>query len=198
MNYYVGAIQCSSELYHHGIKGQKWGVRRFQNEDGSLTGAGERRYYGGSFKGSLNRAKAKIYSVNEKHYSKRGNKIMANANKRAKEQMLKKADEADKEKQRLKNDPEYQKKVAERRKKAAIIAASTVAAGLAAYGGYKLYSKSQDKKAIAMREAEEKGRERLRQMYDRMAMDAWNNPNATSFRISDPTIGYHNEWTRSR
>lgn len=24
------------ELYHHGIKGQRWGVRRFQNEDGSL------------------------------------------------------------------------------------------------------------------------------------------------------------------
>lgn len=33
-----------SELYHHGIKGQKWGVRRFQNEDGSLTAAGRQRY----------------------------------------------------------------------------------------------------------------------------------------------------------
>ena len=32
------------ELYHHGIKGQRWGVRRFQNEDGSLTPAGEKRY----------------------------------------------------------------------------------------------------------------------------------------------------------
>lgn len=31
------------ELYHHGIKGQKWGVRRFQNEDGSLTSAGKKR-----------------------------------------------------------------------------------------------------------------------------------------------------------
>lgn len=30
------------ELYHHGIKGQKWGVRRFQNEDGSLTDAGKK------------------------------------------------------------------------------------------------------------------------------------------------------------
>ena len=29
-----------SELYHHGIKGQKWGVRRYQNPDGSLTAEG--------------------------------------------------------------------------------------------------------------------------------------------------------------
>ena len=31
-------------LAHHGIKGQKWGQRRFQNEDGSLTAAGRLRY----------------------------------------------------------------------------------------------------------------------------------------------------------
>lgn len=34
----------TTELYHHGIKGQKWGVRRFQNPDGTLTEAGKRRY----------------------------------------------------------------------------------------------------------------------------------------------------------
>lgn len=33
----------SSYLEHHGIKGQKWGIRRFQNEDGSLTPLGEKR-----------------------------------------------------------------------------------------------------------------------------------------------------------
>lgn len=32
------------ELRHHGIKGMKWGIRRFQNEDGSLTNAGRKRY----------------------------------------------------------------------------------------------------------------------------------------------------------
>ena len=33
------------ELYHHGVKGQKWGVRRYQYADGSLTPAGKKRYY---------------------------------------------------------------------------------------------------------------------------------------------------------
>ena len=32
------------ELYHHGIKGMKWGIRRYQNKDGSLTPAGKNRY----------------------------------------------------------------------------------------------------------------------------------------------------------
>lgn len=34
----------NSYLYHHGIKGQRWGFRRFQNEDGSLTSVGKKRY----------------------------------------------------------------------------------------------------------------------------------------------------------
>lgn len=33
------------ELYHHGVKGQKWGVRRYQYADGSLTPAGKKRYH---------------------------------------------------------------------------------------------------------------------------------------------------------
>lgn len=34
----------NGELYHWGIKGQRWGVRRYQNKDGSLTAAGKKRY----------------------------------------------------------------------------------------------------------------------------------------------------------
>ena len=33
----------NAELYHHGVKGMKWGVRRYQNADGSLTPAGKKR-----------------------------------------------------------------------------------------------------------------------------------------------------------
>ena len=34
----------SDELYHHGIKGQKWGIRRYQNVDGTRTPEGKLRY----------------------------------------------------------------------------------------------------------------------------------------------------------
>lgn len=40
-----------AELYHHGILGQKWGVRRYQNADGSLTSKGRKHYgYGDAIK----------------------------------------------------------------------------------------------------------------------------------------------------
>lgn len=45
MNDYRAYVECDyNSIYHHGIKGQEWGVRRFQNPDGSLTPEGKRRY----------------------------------------------------------------------------------------------------------------------------------------------------------
>jgi hypothetical protein len=40
----VWQYNYTSELYHHGVKGMRWGVRRFQRKDGSLTSAGKKRY----------------------------------------------------------------------------------------------------------------------------------------------------------
>ena len=46
MGKYYGVTRSSGEnsLAHFGILGQKWGIRRFQNEDGTLTEEGKRRY----------------------------------------------------------------------------------------------------------------------------------------------------------
>lgn len=52
----------NNELQHWGIKGMKWGVRRYQNKDGSLTPAGKKRY--DSEVNELSEDKAKKYKAN--------------------------------------------------------------------------------------------------------------------------------------
>lgn len=148
MGYYDNALE------HHGILGQKWGVRRFENKDGTLTAAGRARYDtdgNGDYKKLTEKQKhafspkaagyktlSKVYGMNEKTYSK-SNKTLSSMNKTAKENYLKKADEAQKEADEKKANrtgltPEQKKKV----KTAAIVGAAVVGTALAAYGGYKL------------------------------------------------------------
>ena len=68
------------ELYHYGILGMKWGIRRYQNKDGSLTEAGKKHYGVGTdigSRGRKNRAKdaaeieAKIYKLSSGKQTKK-------------------------------------------------------------------------------------------------------------------------------
>ena len=52
-------VYNSSELYHFGIKGMHWGVRRYQNVDGPLTAAGRKRYGSESNFGAKERRQAR-------------------------------------------------------------------------------------------------------------------------------------------
>jgi hypothetical protein len=66
-----------NELYHHGIKGMKWGVRRYQNPDGSLTSEGYLHYgYGRKEKIGLKKKKT-YYRMSDKglNYAIKNNKL---------------------------------------------------------------------------------------------------------------------------
>lgn len=63
------------ELYHHGIKGQRWGIRRYQKTDGSLTPAGKKRYYDTP---ELNKQKSEMQSAKSANRSSKFAYMKAN------------------------------------------------------------------------------------------------------------------------
>lgn len=151
-----------SELYHHGVKGQKWGVRRYQNADGSLTPAGKkRRYkeaagvdkakaakkeayrkYSNSFDAAYNYDKRPFLLKNKSRSKKNWEDVdSAYENFKTKNTSYKSAKKEYKE--NVKNDPELQAHRAAVRKKVAIAAGATA---LAAVGAYTLHKTGADKK----------------------------------------------------
>lgn len=80
-NYYQSqwVIATDEYLMHHGTKGQKWGVRKYQNSDGSLTAEGKRRYGVGE---GLKKIKDYMTTRDEQgklHLSKEGKRIAVGA-----------------------------------------------------------------------------------------------------------------------
>ena len=165
------AIINTNYLYHHGIKGQRWGVRRFQNEDGSLTSTGKKRYDTDVNKAIEKRNAAKK-DMREAaiQYNRKYSKINADKlnkarekfryakqqvdNEKIKEKLNK---ETNKSKRRLKLEQEYIKKgmteeeaaVAAykrtRTEKAVAAVAAVAITAAAAYVAYKHYDKNVDK-----------------------------------------------------
>lgn len=64
-------------LYHHGIQGQKWGVRRFRNADGTLTPAGKKRA-----RARRSADSTRVKAIRKKKVSQMSNEELRDANNR--------------------------------------------------------------------------------------------------------------------
>lgn len=142
----MGYFYSDEELAHHGILGQKWGVRRFENKDGTLTAAGRKRYdtdSNGDYKKVSDKqkhafsAKATAYKIKGNMHKARaavepelGRRIYEKADAAAKKKAAEKEASGKSTMKESLSDP--------RVKKAAIIGAAAVGTALVAYGGYKL------------------------------------------------------------
>lgn len=69
------------ELYHYGIKGQKWGIRKYQNEDGTLTSEGKARYGYDETTGKLSKEGRKVEKSDRKAALKDAIKIQKDVKK---------------------------------------------------------------------------------------------------------------------
>lgn len=146
-------VIIGGELMHYGVKGMKWGVRRFENKNGTLTPAGKRRYsddvyekkaaykqakkdYNKSFNKAYNKSVA-AYSPIKKH-RKANDERWDDAFKKAESANKAKADYK-KAKKDYDNSPEGKAAAAERRKKAIKVGAAVAGTAIAAYGAYKVH-----------------------------------------------------------
>ena len=67
MTYYVGSMPFgANDIQHYGVKGMKWGIRKYQNADGTLTAEGRRKY-----QNKYDRAQARSDAFND-HYALEG------------------------------------------------------------------------------------------------------------------------------
>lgn len=140
-------ILIDGTLYHHGILGQKWGIRRFQNKDGSYTAEGKQRYYkdyygySGEIKNKKTYREAMKGAKDTFEYNKKWIDKNYDGTKRDKRD-LKKAEKGIYREGRKEIKDAYRQTTDYKVRNAAKVGLGIVGASLVAYGAYKIYQNS--------------------------------------------------------
>lgn len=145
-------------LEHHGILGQKWGVRRFESASGHLTAAGKNRY--NSIDGKYQKVKKVAAALTDpmrnakggpvKDNVERGNALRRKYGKKTtfenNQEYIKPVEDASRKANSSDTKSSEKKGLTDKQKKMIIAGAAVVGTAVAAYGGYKLYQLNKEAK----------------------------------------------------
>ena len=189
----------NNELYHHGIKGMKWGVRRYQNPDGSLTAAGKKRY-GDKSPYEVKTADGDTFRVSrgsKRNYNTKQSKVTKTWGEHYKE-----IDDNKIAAKKAKNQLTTEEKKA-RTKKAFKVGAVVASTALAAYGAYKVSEAVKSKAFNKALEIGSKASSDYMKKYNRWniddlkTMEGLNRSNSLSDKLTKSDLRYAKESSKN-
>lgn len=153
-------IEYENYLAHYGVKGQKWGVRNWQNADGSYTQQGAERYWGGGHGRAAGAGPQTPMNLRARHT------LRVRQNNAVQRGQVSGQNQA----QRPQQTPEQIAARKSRRRKILAISAGVTLAAVAAYAGYKHAGNVRDKMRSDMLEGAKKNLEMNSRDYQKF----WN------------------------
>lgn len=131
-------LEYKNYLCHYGVKGQKWGVRNYQNEDGTLTPQGQRRYNTNmsDYQAYKSRSQAfanssRVLAKQSERLKQEGKEIKAKRAMNESEALRMKSEQADLIAQRIKADPLAGKSISQIQRRENLKVAGKTAIGVA-------------------------------------------------------------------